>query len=41
MQLHAWMLSFKHPRSGEPVIFRAEPPAWAVELGQELAPPMG
>jgi UPF0176 protein len=41
MQLHAWMLSFTHPLGGEPVSFHAEPPAWAVELGQELAPPMG
>jgi RluA family pseudouridine synthase len=41
MQLHSWMLSFTHPLGGGPVGFHAQPPAWAVELGQELAPPMG
>jgi len=29
LQLHAWKLSFKHPRSGEPMHFEAARPDWA------------
>ncbi len=28
MSLHAWKLTFQHPRSGERVTFAADPPAW-------------
>jgi RluA family pseudouridine synthase len=28
LQLHAWKLSFRHPRTGETVCFEAPPPAW-------------
>jgi RluA family pseudouridine synthase len=29
LQLHAWKLSFKHPRTGEPLYFETERPDWA------------
>ena len=29
LQLHAWKLSFKHPRTGEPMHFETERPDWA------------
>ncbi len=30
LQLHAWKLSFRHPRTGEAMFFEAEKPEWAV-----------
>jgi 23S rRNA-/tRNA-specific pseudouridylate synthase len=32
MALHAWKLSFRHPRSGDRVAFEAEPPEWVAGL---------
>jgi RluA family pseudouridine synthase len=29
LMLHAWKISFRHPRSGEPMEFEAERPEWA------------
>ena len=39
MGLHAWKLSFRHPRSGERVAFEADAPGWAARLdcGQPAA----
>ena len=29
LQLHAWKLSFKHPRTGEAMVFETARPEWA------------
>ena len=29
LQLHAWKLTFRHPLSGEEMVFETERPAWA------------
>ena len=37
LQLHAWKLSFKHPRTGEPMHFESELPDWASRTAAQLS----
>jgi RluA family pseudouridine synthase len=37
MLLHAWKLSFKHPRTGEPMHFETAPPDWARASSSQIS----